>query len=218
VNLTINKVGFWSGLVAFAATVAYVVLQLLQVGGVLSYPLDEMLIYGTSLCIVIPFLLEMLALHYITPDGKKFWSHGALIFSILYSVFVTANYVVQLATVIPMKLKGEGNEIRILEQTPHSLFWDFDALGYIFMGLAMLMAIPVFEKRGFQKWVRISLLANAVVTPLITVVYFYPAYSQKLLFLGFPWGITAPLAMLMLAIFFKKNTIITYADESPKTT
>lgn len=217
-NITINKVGFWAGLVAFAATTAYVVVQLLQVGGVLSYPLDEILIYGTSLCIVVPFLLEMLALHYSTPDEKKFWSHGALIFSIPYSVFVTANYVVQLATVIPVKLKGGESEIRVIEQTPHSLFWDFDALGYIFMGLAMLMAVPAFEKHGFQKWVRMSFLANALVTPLITVVYFYPDYSDKLLFLGFPWGITAPLAMLMLAIFFKKNTIISNSYEQPKTT
>ncbi len=204
-NKTINNAGFWSGLIAFASTTAYVIVQLLQVIVILPYPLDEILIYGTSLCIVIPFVLEMLALHYATPDGKKFWSHAALIFSIIYSVFVTANYVVQLATVIPMKLKGAGNEIRILEQTPHSLFWDFDALGYIFMGLAMLIAIPVFEKRGFQKWVRISFFANAVVTPLITFVYFYPTYSDKLLLLGFPWGITAPLAMLMLALMFKRN-------------
>jgi uncharacterized PurR-regulated membrane protein YhhQ (DUF165 family) len=205
VNKTINRIGFWSGLIAFISTAAYVIVQLLQVVGVLRYPLDEILIYGTSLCIVIPFILEILALHYITPDEKKFWSHAALIFSIIYSVFVTANYVVQLGTVIPMKLKGNSDEIHILEQTPHSLFWDYDALGYIFMGLATLIAIPVFEKHGFQRWVRISFLANALVTPLITFVYFYPKYSEKLLMLGFPWGITAPLAMLSLAIMFKKN-------------
>jgi hypothetical protein len=35
-------------------------------------------------------------------------------------------------------------------------------------------------------------------------VYFYPTFTNKLLFLGFPWGITAPLAMLMLALMFKK--------------
>jgi len=163
------------------------------------------LIYGTSLCIALPFVLEMLALHYITPDEKRFWSHAALIFSIIYSVFVTANYVVQLTTVIPMKLKGAAEEIHILEQTPHSLFWDFDALGYIFMGLATLVAIPVFEKHGFQKWVRISFLANTLVTPLIAFVYFYPTYSAKLLFIGSPWGITVPLAMLLLAIRFKKE-------------
>ncbi len=164
------------------ATVAYVIVQLLQVAGALLYPLDEILIYSTSLCIVIPFLLEILALHYITPDEKKFWSHAAVIFSILYAVFVTANYVVQLATVIPSKLKGVGSEITVLEQTPHSLFWDFDALGYIFMGLTTLIAIPVFNKNGFQRWVRISFLANALVTPLITFVYFYPTYSESLLF------------------------------------
>jgi len=73
------------------------------------------------------------------------------------------------------------------------------------MGLATLMAIPVFEKRGFQRWLRVALLANALMTPLIAVVYFYPDYSYNLLVLGFPWGITAPASMLLLAIFFKKN-------------
>jgi hypothetical protein len=113
---------------------------------------------------------------------------------------------VQLATVIPMTLKGNLDEVRILQQTPHSLFWNFDALGYIFMGMATLVAIPIFQKQGFQKWVRISCIANALVTPLISIVYFYPDYSYKLLVLGFPWGITAPLFMLLLAINFRKNS------------
>lgn len=201
----IKVLGFWSGLLAFVSTVAYVAIQLLQVGGLIKFPLDEILIYGSSLCIVFPFIIAILALHYVTPTEKKFWSHAALIFTTLYAVFVTANYVVQLATVVPMKLKGNGREIRLLEQTPHSLFWDFDALGYIFMGVAMLFAVPVFRREGFQKWVRVSFLANALVTPLIAVVYFYPAFSEKLLLLGYPWGVTAPLAMLMLSLQFKKE-------------
>ncbi|MHA4847346.1 hypothetical protein ACX0G7_24490 [Flavitalea antarctica] len=204
-NTSIYQIGFRSGLIAFSTTVAYVIIQLLQLTGVLKYPWDEVLIYGSSLCIVIPFVLEMLALHYITSGEKKFWSHAALISTVLYSVFVTANYVVQLATVIPMKLKGNAAEIQLLEQTPHSLFWNFDALGYIFMGLACLAAIPLFEKNGFQKWVRLSLMANAVVTPLISIVYFYPTYSYNLLVLGYPWAITAPLSMLMLALWFRRN-------------
>jgi hypothetical protein len=204
-NQPIYKTGFWAGILAFVSTLAYVIVQLLQVMGFLNFPADEILIYGTSLCIVIPFVLEMLALHYVTSDEKKFWSHGALVFSTIYAVFVTANYVVQLATVIPMKLQGDLGEIGVLEQTPHSLFWDFDALGYIFMGLATLSAIPVFEKQGFEKWVRIFFLANGLVTPFIAFVYFYPTFSEKLLFLGFPWAITAPGSMLLLAIMFKKR-------------
>lgn len=135
-----------------------------------SFPIDEILIYATSILIVIPFILEILALHYKTASDKKFWSHAALIFAVLYAVFVTANYIVQLVTVIPMKYKGLAEEIRVFEQTSHSMFWDFNALGYIFIGLTTLMAIPVFEKQGFQKWVRISFIANTLTTPLISFV------------------------------------------------
>jgi hypothetical protein len=204
-NKTIYKVGFRAGIIAFAATLAFFIAQILQLLKVFNYPWDEISIYGFSLCITIPFLLEMLALHYTVPLGKKYWSHAALIFTSLYVVFVTANYVVQLATVIPMTLKGNAEEIGILIQTPHSLFWDFDALGYIFMGLATLFAMPVFEKTGFQKWVRLIFLIHGLVTPLIAFVYFYPVFSDQLLLIGLPWGITAPAAMLVLAIMFKKN-------------
>lgn len=204
---TISKVGFWSGVVAFGSNAAFVLVQALQLLGILSFPYDEILIYGFSLCIVVPFLIEMLALHHVTPNKKKFWSHAALIFTIIYAVFVMANYVVQLATVIPMTLKGTAGEIKILRQTPHSLFWDFDAIGYIFMGLATLFAAHAVGKKGFQKWVRISFLANAFVTPLIVFVYFYPTFSEKLLLLALPWGITAPTAMLMVAIMFKKRIL-----------
>src|SRR5574338_25150 len=147
----INSAGFWSGLFASGFAMAYSVVQLLQVGKVIRFPADEILIYGTSLGIVIPFILEILALHYSAPPEKKFWSHAALVFTIMYAVFVTANYVVQLTTVVPAKINGTIHEIKILEQTPHSLFWDFDAIGYIFMGISMIFALSVFEKKGFEK-------------------------------------------------------------------
>ena len=211
--MNVYKFGFWSGVLAFISTLAFVIVQLLQVTGILSFPLDEFLIYGTSLCIVIPFVLEILALHYVASEDKKIYSHAALIFSILYAVFVTSNYVVQLATVIPMQLKGALHEVQVLKQTPHSLFWDFDAIGYICMGFATLFAVPVFEKHGFQKWVRISFLANALATPLIAIVYFYPTFSARLYILGFPWGITAPLSMLMLTIMFRKKMLQHFSNK-----
>jgi len=203
--MNINTVGYWSGLAAFASTVAFGAVQIMQVAGLLQFPADEILIYGTSLCIVVPFILEMLALHHLTPPGKQFWTHASLIFTIIYAVFVTANYVVQLATVIPAKLSGTSDAIGVLAQTPHSMFWDYDAVGYIAMGLACLLAVPAVNGAGFERWVRRSLIANALVTPLICIVYFSPTFSTKLLFLGFPWAITAPLFMLMLAIMLRRR-------------
>jgi hypothetical protein len=104
-----------------------------------------------------------------------------------------------------MTLQGASDEILILRQTPHSLFWDFDAIGYIFMGFATLFAVPIFEKQGFQRWVRYSFLVHSLVTPLIVFVYFYPNFSEQLLLIAIPWAITAPLSMLLLAIMFKKD-------------
>lgn len=204
-NNKIYRIGYWSGITSFSATLAFYIVQMLQIWGILSFPWDEILIYGFSLCITIPFLIEMLALHYVVPENKKFWSHGALLCTVIYVVFVTANYVVQLATVIPMTIQGNASDIQLLRQTPHSLFWDFDAAGYIFMGMATFFAAPVFAKQGFQKWVRYSLLAHAAVTPLIAFVYFYPNFSNSLLMLATPWAITAPLFMLLLAFYFKKS-------------
>ena len=204
-NSSIYKIGFIAALSAFIATVAFCVVQIIQLLGWFHYPWDEISIYGFSLCITLPFTIAMLALHYITPPEKRFWSHGALMFSIIYVVFVTANYVVQLTTVIPMTLRGDASQIEILVQTPHSLFWDFDAIGYIFMGFATLFAVPVFEKRGLQRWIRYTFFLNGTITNLlIGFVYFYPNFSDKLLFIGFIWAITAPLSMLLLALHFRK--------------
>jgi hypothetical protein len=201
----IYKLGFWAGLFAFASGTAFVVVQALQLADILDFPWDEILIYGFSLGIVIPFILEMLVLHHAAPKDKMFWSHAALIFTVLYGAFVTTNYVVQLATVIPAKIAGTAGVIEVLIQTPHSLFWDLDAIGYIFMGLATLFAVPVFETNGFQRWVRYSFVAHSMVTPLILIVYFYPDFSESLLLLAVPWGFTAPLVMLLLAIFLKNE-------------
>jgi len=203
---TLGRIGFLSGVAASAATVAYDVVQILQVVGVLHFPLDEILIFGTSLCIVIPFVFEILALHYSTPMETRFWSHAALIFTTIYAMFGTANYVVQLTTVIPAKLRDDdANTFRVLEQTPHSLLWDFDAIAYIMMGLATLVMIFALRKTGFERWVRMACGANVVATVLAGVVYFYPTYSNKLLTLGFFWGITAPLFMLLLAIALRNR-------------
>jgi len=205
----LRRVGYWSGLTAFIAAAAYSVVQVLQIAGVVRFPADEILIYGTSLAIVVPFVLEMLALHHLTPPEKQFWTHAALIFTVIYAVFVSANYVVQLATVVPAKLRGDIGSVRVLGQTPHSLFWDYDAIGYIAMGLSCLFAVPAVKNTGFGRWVRRSLIANALVTPLISVVYFYPAFSNKLLLLGFPWAITAPLFMLLVALMLRDGPQVT---------
>jgi len=201
---SIQKCGFFSGIAAFCACVGFLIVQAMQLMSALTFPLDEVLIYGFSLAIVIPFLLEILAFHHLTTGDKKFWSHAALIAATLYAAFVMVNYVVQLATCLPAMIRGNEDEVKYLVQSPHSVFWDLDALGYLCMGLSTLAAVPALEKTGFQKWTRISFIAHSCTTPLIAFIYFYPVFSTRLLLLGSLWGITAPLAMLTLGISIKQ--------------
>jgi hypothetical protein len=178
---------------------------MLQVVGAVHFPVDEILIFGTSLCIVVPFVLEMVVLHYSRPVEVRFWTHAGLIFTSMYAVFGITNYVVQLATVIPAKLSGTIDSIRVLEQTPHSLLWDVDALAYLSMGLATLIIIPALGRRGLERRVRLACMAHVAATVLAAIVYFYPIYSYRLLMLGLPWSITAPAFMLLTAFALRAH-------------
>jgi hypothetical protein len=211
-NKLITKIGFWAALVAFVGAVGYLVSVPLQIFNVLNYFQDSVLSFGSSLLIPVPFLLTMLVLHYTIPQEKKFWTHAAIAFAVIYTTYNTLNYVVQLATVLPAgyswtfeNQQGTVGPLSLLNQTPHSLFWDVDGLGYIFLSLSTLFAFPVFEKHGLQNWVRWFFLANALIIPLFAIVYYYPGYSVPQLLLGLPWGITVPGSLLLLAMYFRRN-------------
>jgi hypothetical protein len=201
----IPKIGFFAALTAFVATVLYGIAQLLQIVNALRPPLDGIFIFGFSLCIAGPFIIAMLAFHHVVPAGRRFWSSAALIFTIMYGTYVMLNYAVQLATVIPAARRGTLDQIRLLDQTPHSLFWDVDALGYICLGFATLCGSFVFGTYGAEKWAKGFFLANALMTPIVATVYFYPTFSVPLLLLGSPWIVTASGSMLCLAVYFKSG-------------
>ena len=210
---TIARIGFWSALVALVGAVGYIVTVPLQIFNLVTPLQDSILAFASSLIIATPFLLAMLALHYTVSEERKFWTHAAVVFAVIYTTYNTLNYVVQLATVIPAgyswtfeNQQGTVGPLSLLNQTPHSLFWDVDGLGYIFLNLATLFAFPVFEKRGLQNWARWFFLVNGLITPLFAVSYFYPTFSVPILMLGgIPWAITVPGCLLLLALFFRQR-------------
>lgn len=193
------KLGFWSACAAFAGAIGYAVAQVLQIAGVVRAPTDAILIYATSLLIAPAFVVAMAALCYGVPSERRVFTVAGLAFATMYATYVSLNYVVQLATVIPATAEPES--VRWLDQTPHSLSWNLDALGYVCMGASMLVAAPALA-RG---WTRRLFLAHAAVTPLIAIVYFYPRFSTALLVLGTPWILTAPAALFFLALWFRQG-------------
>ena len=204
-NKPIATIGYYSALTAFFAASGYCVSQILQVVKWIAFPWDDILIYGFSLCIAIPFMLALLALHHTVPPQKKIWSHAALLLAILYAVYACFVYVVQLGAVLPKMIRGEADHIQVLVMAEHSFFWSLDALTYICMGLSTLFAAFAVSGNPSTKWLHIFFLANALLTPVVALVYFYPHFSIALLLLATPWCITVPGSMLLLARFFRRK-------------
>lgn len=209
---TLVKIGYWSSIIALIGALGYVASVPMQIYNMVTPLQDAIIAFGFSLLIPVPFILSMLALHYLVPEEKRFWTHAAIVFGVIYAVYCVLNYVVQLVTVIPAgyswtfeNQQGTQGPLSLLNQTPHSLFWDIDGLGYIFLNIATVFAIPVFEKRGLQKWVRRALIANGLITPLFAVAYFYPVFSPTVLMWGAPWAVTVPGCFLFLALYFREK-------------
>jgi hypothetical protein len=212
------KLGFYSAVVASIATIGYFIVQLLQLIGLLVFPRDAVLISVFSLCIAPPFMLTLLALYYSVPDKRKIWSHAALLFGLMYTSLAIFVYVVQLAVVIPKTLRGEADAIRVIVFTEHSFFWSLAALAYVCMGLSTLFASFVFYNSGLESWIKWTLFANALLTPVVALVYFYRDFSSNLIMLAFPWGITAPASIILMAVFFsrKMNNVATNSTHKLK--
>lgn len=207
------RIGFWSVTIAFIGSVGYVLSVPLQIFNVVTPLQNAAIAFGFSLLIPVAYLTTTVVLHYLFPGEKRFWTHMAIALAVVYVTYCMLNYVVQLVTVIPAgyfwtfeNQQGTSGPLSILNQTPHSLFWDIDGLGYIFLNLSMLFLCPIFEKRGLQKLLRGFLLVNGLITtPCFAIAYFYPVYSASVLMFGAPWSITVPGCFLLLAFFFKSR-------------
>jgi hypothetical protein len=71
------------------------------------------------------------------------------------------------------------------------------------MGFATFFGSFVFGDFDVEELTKRFFIANAVMTPAVGVVYFYPTFSTGLLLIGSPWIVTAAGSMLCLGLYFK---------------
>lgn len=198
---TAARIGFWSSLAAFATAAGYSIVQILQLLGVLAFPWDEILIFGFSIGIPVPFVLAMVALHHSVPPERRIWTHCAIVLAAMYAVLVTIVYPTQLALVVPSKLAGAAEAVRGLTVSAGTFMWVIDGAGYVLMGLATLFAAGAFAGDHSQRWLRRLLIANGLIDPVIIAVYVLP----WLLPVGGLWIITAPGSLWLLAKYFRQR-------------
>ena len=84
-------------------------------------------------------------------------------FALICAAILSLHYYIQLTFVQQGLLNGETAGIwQFAAPNPHSFFWTFAALGYGFMGIALICTASVFERKS-ERTIRWLFMANGLV-------------------------------------------------------
>jgi len=174
-NRLASRLGFWS-----AATIAVLVI-LIDAGMISSailLPMTtittveayassfnslQMLPFIPSLLLAPMFVMMMLAIHHLASDDKKVLTQLGFSFALICAAILSIHYYIQLTFVQQGLLNNETAGVwQFAAPNPHSFFWTLAALGYGFMGIALLCSAPVFAEKPDRaiKWL---FVANGIV-------------------------------------------------------
>lgn len=205
-----KTVGFWSAVCATVFSIAYVVGQLAEWGGLLgsqggpessSTPFGLVVLLTPSLLLGPSFLVLVVSIHQLAPIDKRVWSHAAVVFATVYAVLTSLVYFVQLTLVAPRLASGRIAGIEGFVFVPFDSFlYAVDVLGYSFMSGATLFAAQVFTRSGLYRIVRFFLTANGLLLPFIALQMFF----HPLIWIAALWSVTFPGATWSLGVLFRR--------------
>ena len=213
-NQLASRLGFWS------AAIIVLLVALIDAGMILSailFPMTtitsieayassfsslQMLPFIPSLLLAPMFVIMMLSIHHYAPEDKKVLSQLAFSFATICAAVLSIHYYIQLTVVQQGILNNELTGLwQFAAPNPHSFFWTFAALGYGFMGIALLCAAPIFAAKTDRaiKWLFITngiigvgfLIGNALGIFIVNILA------------SFIWGVLFPIAAVLLAKKFR---------------
>jgi hypothetical protein len=166
----------------------------------------QMLPFIPSLLLAPMFVIMMLSIHNSASDDKKFLSQLGLSFALICAAILSIHYYIQLTFVQQGILNNETAGVwQIAAPNTHSFFWTFAALGYGFMGIALLCAAPVFAGKTEHaiKWL---FIANGIVGIGFLIGNALGIFMVNIL-ASFIWGVLFPIAAILLAKKFRNSQV-----------
>lgn len=139
-------------------------------------PRDYWWLYPQSLLIVLVLVL-LVRIHAVAAPTARVFSGIAVVLSTVAAAALLADYIIQLTVLQPSLLRGETSGLSVLSMyNPHGVFIALENLGYLLLGLALLMVAAVFTRatpleRGLR-WLFLTGGALAVVAlPALAIAY-----------------------------------------------
>jgi MFS family permease len=216
-NQLVRRLVFWSAILIAALVI------LIDVGMIASnilYPIThltnmeeyaaqfssaQMLPFIPSLILAPVFVVFMLSIYHSASQDKKVLGQLGFSFALICAVILSLHYYIQLTVVRQGILSGEYAGLwQFVTPNPHSFFWMFAALGYGFMGFALLCATPTFPQKA-DKAIRWLFVANGVIGLAFLVGNTLGLFIINIL-VSFVWGALFPIAALLVAKKFRRQS------------
>lgn len=204
-----SSLGFWSAWLTTLGGVIYflVILGLILTGQFTFPPSDAVQLFGGMISLLFcPFIVMVMAsLHIVTSAERKVFSQGSLAFTLLFAISVSVNRFTQLGAVRQSIASGvtEGVEW-FLAYGDHSVMFGLELLGWgWFLGLAMLMAAPIFSGGKIQLWLRWSMVSYGVLGLASAVLYLVGSQLASIGFIA--WGLILFVITGLLTVYFRRH-------------
>ena len=169
-----------------------------------SFSSIQMLPFIPSLLLAPLFVVLMLSIHHTAPEDKKILTQLGLAFGLICASILSLHYYIQLTVVQQGLLNNQLVGLwQFAAPNPHSFFWTFAALGYGFMGLALIFTAPAFAGKSERaiRWLFIAIGLVGVGFLVGNALGFFVAD----IFASFMWGVIFPVATILLAKKFRKS-------------
>jgi hypothetical protein len=167
-----------------------------------SFSSWQMLPFVPSFILAPLFAIMMFCIHNFAAPDRKILSQIALAFAVVCTGILSLHYYIQLTVVQQGLLSNQTNGLWLLATpNPNSLFWTFAALGYGFMGFALLFAAPIFKEKT-QRKIKLLFVGNGIVGIGFLIGNALGIFMVNIL-ASFVWGVLFPIAAVLLAKMFK---------------
>ncbi len=222
-NQIIARLGFWSAIIIavlvllidvglIASTMLYPITAITSIETyAASFSSAQMLPFIPSLMLAPVFVVFMLCIYHSAGEDKKLLGQLGVSFAVICAAILSLHYYIQLTVVQQGLINNELNGLWLFATpNPHSFFWTFAALGYGFLGLALLCVAPIFAEKADRalKWL---FVANGVIGIAFMVGNALGLFVVNI-FASFSWGVLFPISALLVAKKFRKAQMV---DERP---
>ena len=114
------------------------------------------------------YVVMMTALHQIAEERHKTQTLIAVVFTAIFTTLIFFNYITQ-TTFVPALAKNYSPQLDPAITTfslanPLSLSWAIEMWGYAFLGIATMLAAPVFNRNRIERATAVLMILNGVMS------------------------------------------------------